>query len=102
MKHSRGYFESDLEVLKPLGICLGVGSVVLLTIYANQLTTEGLYQSPIYLLGICLLLLFWIGRVWLMINRKEMASDPILFAIKDHVSRFLILLVVALGVFASF
>jgi 4-hydroxybenzoate polyprenyltransferase len=35
----------------------------------------------------CPLLLFWLSRVWLLAHRGQMHDDPIVFAMRDNVSR---------------
>jgi hypothetical protein len=32
------------------------------------------------------LLLFWISRVWMLAGRDQMPDDPVVFALKDHAS----------------
>jgi hypothetical protein len=44
------------------------------------------YSSPKMLWGICLILVYWLMRVWFLAARDQMHDDPVLFAVKDRVS----------------
>jgi hypothetical protein len=46
-----------------------------------------LYQSPEILWLLCLLMLYWGNRIWVGARRGKIADDPVVFAIKDKVSR---------------
>jgi 4-hydroxybenzoate polyprenyltransferase len=96
----RGYFTEDLSMVNALGVGSGMASVVIFAMYVNQPVIVQLYQSPRYLLAVAIVLLYWISRVWLLTDRGQMNSDPILFAVKDKSSYFL-LLVIALSLLAS-
>ena len=41
--------------------------------------------------GCASLLLYWIGRVWLLAHRGQMHDDPVVFALRDRVSLVLVL-----------
>ena len=41
-------------------------------------------------------MLYWIGRIWLKVGRDEMHDDPLVFAISDPGSRFVVLATAAL------
>ncbi|MEM7366747.1 MAG: hypothetical protein AAF525_22245, partial [Pseudomonadota bacterium] len=51
--------------------------------------------------AICPLLLYWISRMWLLAHRKEMNDDPVVFAIKDSISRYVVILIVLLAMAAT-
>ena len=48
----------------------------------------------------CPLLLYWISHVWLTAHRGKMRHDPVEFAMRDRVSRILILAMVAAATLA--
>lgn len=85
----RGYYPSDLEMLASLGSASGYLSVLVLALYINETSTGALYQSPTWMWAACPLLLFWLSRVWLLAHRGEMHDDPIVFAIRDSISRWI-------------
>lgn len=82
----RGYRATDLPLVASLGPTCGYLSVLIVALYANSLEVKLLYQSPLLLLLICPLLLFWISRIWLIAHRGQMNEDPVVFALKDRVS----------------
>jgi len=48
-----------------------------------------LYHSQKWMWAACPLLLFWLSRTWLLAHRGEMHDDPIVFALRDNVSRWI-------------
>jgi 4-hydroxybenzoate polyprenyltransferase len=98
----RGYRVSDLLVLEQLGSASGYLSVLVLALYINTSTSQSLYRHQQALWLLCPLLLYWISRVWIVCHRGHMHDDPILFALRDHTSRWiaalaLLILIVATG-----
>lgn len=85
----RGYYPADFELLASLGGASGYISVLVLALYINESAKTALYPSPEWMWGACPLLLFWLSRVWLLAHRGQMHDDPIIFAIKDVVSRWI-------------
>jgi len=85
----RGYLANDLEQLSSLGAASGYISVLVLALYIHSYDVAALYRHPEALWLICLLLLYWISRVWLLAHRGGMHQDPIVFALKDKVSYLL-------------
>lgn len=98
---ARGYEVSDLQMLGTLGATSGNIAVLVLALYINSPEVRYLYMHPGVLWGICPLMLFWIGRVWLLTGRGEMHEDPIVFALKDKVSYLLGVLALFVAVVAS-
>ncbi len=45
-----------------------------------------LYQYPERISFLCVLLLYWISWIWLQTHRGNMNDDPLIFALKDSVS----------------
>jgi 4-hydroxybenzoate polyprenyltransferase len=97
-----GYYPADLELLVSLGGASGYISVLVLALYINDAATGDLYLSPEWMWGACPLLLFWLGRVWLLAHRGKMNDDPIVFAISDRVSLLTGVVFVFAFVLASF
>lgn len=82
----RGYQIDDIELLSSLGGSSGYISVLVLALYINSPEVKLLYGQPMLMWPICLIMLYWISRVWIVAHRGEMQDDPILFALKDKVS----------------
>ncbi|MGA0368270.1 MAG: UbiA family prenyltransferase [Kiritimatiellia bacterium] len=96
----RGYQTSDLPFVSQLGISSGLVSVMVLALYMNSGEIAAQYQSPYWLWLLCPLMLFWIGRLWLLTHRGQMSHDPILFALRDRTSHLVLLILIALIQFA--
>ncbi|MFV0672977.1 UbiA family prenyltransferase [Variovorax sp. tm] len=84
----RGYMVQDFELLASLGGAAGYLSVLVLALYINDSASVALYAHPTWMWGACPLLLFWLSRVWLLAHRGQMHDDPIVFALRDRVSRW--------------
>lgn len=84
----RGYYPADFELLASLGGASGYISVLVLALYINEAASATLYKSPEWMWAACPLLLFWLSRVWLLAHRGEMHDDPIVFALRDSISRW--------------
>ena len=82
----RGYRVEDLPVLMALGAASGYVCVLVLALYINSAGVVGLYTRPGAIWFSCVLLLYWLSRVWLKAHRGEMHEDPVVFALKDKVS----------------
>lgn len=85
----RDYYPADLELLASLGGASGYISVLVLALYINDAASGTLYHSQKWLWAACPLLLFWLSRVWLLAHRGQMHDDPIIFALRDQVSRWI-------------
>jgi 4-hydroxybenzoate polyprenyltransferase len=97
---ARGYLLDDAELLSSLGGGAGYLSVLVLALYIDSATGRALYDRPQALWAVCVLLLYWISYLWLMAHRKRMDDDPLVFAMRDPVSRALVALM-ALALFIA-
>jgi 4-hydroxybenzoate polyprenyltransferase len=82
----RGYLAIDEPQLAALGSAAGYVSVLVLALYVNGDHVRTLYAHPERLWLLCPLVLFWIGRIWLLANRGLVDDDPVVFALKDRAS----------------
>jgi 4-hydroxybenzoate polyprenyltransferase/phosphoserine phosphatase len=80
----RGYIGRDLDVVMTLGISAGMVSILVLALFAHEPQTEGRYAAPELLWLLCLPLLYWISRIWMMARRGQVDGDPVVFALKDR------------------
>ncbi len=80
----RGYLPEDLRVVETSGISAGMISILVLALFINSLTNSHAYATPELLWLLCLPLLYWINRVWMMARRGQVDGDPVAFAIKDR------------------
>ncbi len=98
----RGYVVQDFELLASLGGSAGYLSVLVLALYINDGASQALYSHPKWMWVACPLLLFWLSRVWLLAHRGQMNDDPIVFALRDRVSRWVGVLFALVFVLAAF
>jgi 4-hydroxybenzoate polyprenyltransferase len=91
----RGYHVEDLPILYSMGTASGYLCVLVLALYINSPIVESLYRHPQVIWFLCVLLLYWISRVWLITHRGEMHDDPVVFAMRDKTS-------LAIGMLAAF
>ena len=78
----RGYNVVDLQVITIAGICSGFLSSLVLALYINSDAVRLLYRRPVLLWGVVPLLLYYIGRVWIICMRGELHDDPIVYTAK--------------------
>jgi 4-hydroxybenzoate polyprenyltransferase/phosphoserine phosphatase len=97
----RGYRVDDLAIVSQMSIASGYVSVMVLALYINSPAVSLLYGNPPVLWGICLVLLFWISWIAMVTHRGEMHDDPIVFAVKDRISRICGFLIVGFVLLAS-
>jgi hypothetical protein len=72
--------------LQAAGICSGFIAVLVLALYINSRDVTVLYTNPRMLWGLCIILMFWITRMWFRAHRGWMEDDPIVGAIRDPAS----------------
>jgi 4-hydroxybenzoate polyprenyltransferase len=87
---ARSYVVSDAELLSAMGVACGVVAVLVLVLYITSGAAQ-LYYGRHYAIWLaCPVLLFWICYIWLIAHRGEMLDDPLVFALRDRISRFAI------------
>ncbi len=82
----RGYQTRDMPVLLAQGAASGQLAVLVFALYLNT-ALLGQFRHPEWLWAVCPLLLLWINRIWMKVNRGEMHDDPVVFALRDGFSR---------------
>jgi 4-hydroxybenzoate polyprenyltransferase/phosphoserine phosphatase len=82
----RGYLAEDASLLQAAGICSGFIAVLVLALYINSPDVTVLYTNPRMLWGLCIILMFWITRMWFRAHRGWMEDDPIVGAVRDPAS----------------
>ncbi len=82
----RGYHVEDLSLLQSLGTAAGYLSVLVLALYINSPEIQALYSRPKFIWILCVLMLYWTSRVWMIAQRGTMHDDPVVFALKDRQS----------------
>lgn len=99
--NGRGYGIGDASMIASQGSAAGFTSVLVLAFYINSKEVIALYHDPQWLWGICILLLYWLNRSWLLAHRGELHDDPVVYAVMDYGSRVILFLVFGLTIMAS-
>jgi 4-hydroxybenzoate polyprenyltransferase len=82
----RGYRPDDRVPVSAMGVASGYVSVLVLALYVTSQDVRRLYTQPAWLWMLCVLVLYWISRMWLLAWRGEVDDDPVVFAIRDPAS----------------
>jgi 4-hydroxybenzoate polyprenyltransferase/phosphoserine phosphatase len=82
----RGYTKEDAPMIATLGTAAGLVSVLVMALYIESPAVAALYSNPEILWTLGLVLLFWVGRIWLLAHRGEVHDDPVVFALTDRTS----------------
>lgn len=96
----RAYHIAQIPVLMNLGVVSGVVACLVFGLYISSAKAAMMYSNPNVLYGVCIVLLFWISRIWLLASDGKVNEDPILFAIKDKVSLVSCAVIVAIVIFS--
>lgn len=92
----RGYQVVDLSSVQLMGVASGYLSVLVMALYINSPEILERYPHVKLLWGVCPLLLLWVSRIWLKSARGEMTDDPLVFAVRNRMSRYVLAMAVAL------
>ncbi len=98
----RAYRLEDIPIVTSVGPASGLLAVLVFALYINSPEISKYYSTPQALWGICLVLMYWIIRIWFLAARDEMHDDPVLFAVRDKLSLALGALAVACLLLARF
>lgn len=85
--HGRGYSEEDGDAMFVLGVANITSSVLILALYISSEEVVKQYNRPEILWLLSFLMLYWGNRIWIGAKRNKISDDPVVFAIKDNVSR---------------
>lgn len=84
----RAYTTEDRPIIAMIATSAGFIAVLVFALYLDSPEVRALYDAPMVLWGICVLLLFWVSRVVLLAHRGLVHEDPVVFALNDTVSRW--------------
>jgi 4-hydroxybenzoate polyprenyltransferase len=83
----RQYRRIDLSTIMSEGAASGYAAVIILALYINSDEVAANYSHPEVIWLTCPLLLYWVNKLWLNTQRKEMTDDPLVWALENRVSR---------------
>jgi len=79
----RAYRVEDFHVLSMVGIASAVSAIVVYGLYISDHAVATLYPNPEFLWAGLPLMLYWVGRMWILIGRGELSDDPVDFLVRD-------------------
>jgi 4-hydroxybenzoate polyprenyltransferase len=82
----RGYSVNDIPIIAQLGVASGYISTLVLALYIDSPDVTAIYHDQQMMWVLCPLLMYWIGRIWLIAGRGELHQDPVVFATRDRIS----------------
>ncbi|MFZ0423994.1 MAG: UbiA family prenyltransferase [Xanthobacteraceae bacterium] len=97
---NRNYRVGDLEIVGALAAAAGFNAVTVFSFYVTSPATRDLYSRPAVLWLACPILIYWISRALLLAHRRVMQEDPVVFALKDRISRLAIILLIGIVLIA--
>lgn len=84
---ARDYTSDDANIIAALAAASGFNAVTIFALYISSPNVQQLYSQPMALWLICPILMYWIARILLLAHRRAVDDDPIVFALRDRVSR---------------
>lgn len=88
----RGYTVEDRQILQLSGVSLGLISSLIFALYTQSAKVAVLYTHPTYLIGIVLVIVLFILRVWILSSRQVENDDPFEIVMKDRVNYVLLII----------
>ncbi|MEO8450774.1 MAG: UbiA family prenyltransferase [Gemmatimonadota bacterium] len=98
----REYRAEDLSTLISQGAASGYAAVLVLALYIDSSSVREHYRHPKIIWLICPLVLYWINKLWLNSQRRQIKEDPVVWAFQNRVSRVIAVLSVGLLLLARF
>ena len=92
---NRDYRVGDAGIVATLAAAAGMNAITIFALYISSPAVAKLYKHPALLWLTCPIMLFWIARALLLANRREMHDDPIVFALRDPASWWVLASMVA-------
>lgn len=99
---NRGYFPTDKDIVSSMGTASGYIAALVFMLYVESAAVRINYRAPSLLWLILPILLYWLGRVWLLAGRGQMQDDPVKFALRDFQSLLCALGIVAIALVARY
>jgi 4-hydroxybenzoate polyprenyltransferase len=83
---NRGYYRVDLPMITGMGTASGYIAALVFVLYVDSSAVRASYREPSLLWLVLPVLLFWLGRIWLLAGRGHLQEDPVKFALRDRTS----------------
>lgn len=80
----RDYRVSDLAILEAMGAGSSFAAVLVFALFIDSDNAMASYSYPQALWLLCIILLYWLTRMWMKTARGEMHDDPLVYAARDR------------------
>lgn len=98
---ARGYDIEDTAMVAMQGIACGMLAALVIALYITSPDVGMLYANPTWLLPIPAVMVWWVGRIWLLAHKGAVHEDPIVFAVRDKLTLIAAAGILALAVLGS-
>lgn len=88
---NRSYKHLHLKGLSIISIVSSSLSFLILGFYLSSKKVELIYNYPLFLWGVLVILMIWFFRLYLLVQKGKIQIDPVLYAIKDKLSWFFLI-----------
>ena len=99
---SRNYKAGDETVVVAMAAAAGFNALTVLSLFIASPAVQSHYRTPELLWLVPPLILYWYLRALMLAWRGMLADDPIVFALRDPISRLAVLMMIGVVVAASF
>jgi hypothetical protein len=99
---NRGYLAVDLQATTSMGSASGYIAALVFMLYVDSAAVRVNYRAPFILWLILPILLYWLGRIWLLVGRDQMHDDPVKFALRDPASLACAAIITAIAALARY
>ncbi len=69
-----------------MGTSTGLIATLVFMLYVDSAKVRDSYRDPSILWLVLPILMYWLGRIWLLAGRGQMRDDPVKFALRDKTS----------------
>ena len=97
----RAYSFSDRRILMNMGVSSSLAAGLVLLLYTGSENVTVLYNRPLILIAIVPIYLYWVSWMWFMADRGVIKSDPVIFAIKNKSTYFVLACLIIVGLLAG-
>lgn len=97
----RAYDLIHMTMINTFGISSGYLSALIFALYLNSEKASTLYQHPRVLYLICPLILYWLSRMWFKAAENVIDDDPVMFALRDKTSYWILAIMAILMIVAT-
>lgn len=93
---NRNYRLTEVPIIGALAAASGFNAITIFALYISSDNVKELYRHPEVLWLACPVLMYWIGRIIVLAERRIVDDDPVVFALRDRISHVAAALIIAI------